>query len=168
MIPRYTHPEMGRIWSEERRFETWLQVEIAAAEAMAEAGIIPHDAARDIKEKSTVRRRPHRRNRGNHPTRRHRFHDGRGRARRAVGALAAFRSDVVRRRRHRAGHSDARGDRPPHEGCREAARCRPRARRRASPHADDGAHAWRACRADDVRVEAGAVVRGAAARPRTR
>ena len=52
MIPRYTHPEMGRIWSEERRFETWLQVEIAAAEAMAEAGIIPQDAARDIRERS--------------------------------------------------------------------------------------------------------------------
>ena len=54
MIPRYTHPDMGRIWSEERRFETWLQVEIAAAEAMAEAGIIPHDAARDIKERSKI------------------------------------------------------------------------------------------------------------------
>ena len=52
MIPRYTHPDMGRIWSEERRFETWLQVEIAAAEAMAEAGIIPHEAARDIRERS--------------------------------------------------------------------------------------------------------------------
>ena len=52
MIPRYTHPDMGRIWSEERKFETWLQVEIAAAEAMAEAGIIPHEAARDIKERS--------------------------------------------------------------------------------------------------------------------
>ncbi|HKY21977.1 MAG TPA: adenylosuccinate lyase [Vicinamibacterales bacterium] len=52
MIARYTHPEMGRIWSEERRFETWLQVEIAAAEAMAEAGIIPQDAARDIKERA--------------------------------------------------------------------------------------------------------------------
>ena len=52
MIPRYTHPDMGRIWSEERRFETWLQVEIAAAEAMAEAGIIPQDAARDIRERS--------------------------------------------------------------------------------------------------------------------
>ena len=52
MIPRYTHPEMGRIWSEERRFETWLQVEIAAAEAMAEVGIIPQDAARDIRERS--------------------------------------------------------------------------------------------------------------------
>ena len=29
MIPRYTHPDMGRIWSEERRYETWLQVELA-------------------------------------------------------------------------------------------------------------------------------------------
>ncbi len=53
MIPRYTHPDMGRIWSEQRRFETWLQVEIAAAEAMAEAGIIPQEAARDIRDKST-------------------------------------------------------------------------------------------------------------------
>jgi adenylosuccinate lyase len=54
MIPRYTHPDMGRIWSEERRFEAWLQVEIAAAEAMAEAGIIPTDAAREIRERSRV------------------------------------------------------------------------------------------------------------------
>ena len=52
MIPRYTHPDMGRIWSEERRFETWLQVEIAAAETMAEAGIIPQDAAREIRERA--------------------------------------------------------------------------------------------------------------------
>jgi adenylosuccinate lyase len=51
MIPRYTNPVMGRIWSDQRRFETWLQVEVAAAEAMAEAGIIPADAARDIREK---------------------------------------------------------------------------------------------------------------------
>jgi len=50
MIARYTGAEMGRIWSDQRRFETWLQVEIAAAEAMAEAGIIPADAARDIRE----------------------------------------------------------------------------------------------------------------------
>jgi adenylosuccinate lyase len=54
MIARYTHPDMGRIWSEERRFETWLQVEIAAAEVMADAGIIPHDAARDIRERSKI------------------------------------------------------------------------------------------------------------------
>ena len=51
MIPRYTHPEMGRIWSDERRCETWLLVETAAAEAMASAGIVPSDAARDIRER---------------------------------------------------------------------------------------------------------------------
>jgi len=51
MIRRYTHPEMGRIWSDQRKYETWLQVEVAAAEAMARAGIVPADAARDIRER---------------------------------------------------------------------------------------------------------------------
>jgi adenylosuccinate lyase len=51
MIRRYTHPAMGRIWSDERRFACWLRVETAAAGAMAEAGIIPADAARDIRER---------------------------------------------------------------------------------------------------------------------
>ena len=51
MIPRYTHPEMGAVWSDRRRYDTWLQVEIAAAEAMAEAGLVPAEAARDIREK---------------------------------------------------------------------------------------------------------------------
>jgi adenylosuccinate lyase len=51
MIARYTHPEMGRIWSDQRRYETWLVVETAAAEAMAAAGIVPADAARDIRDR---------------------------------------------------------------------------------------------------------------------
>src|SRR5260370_8197465 len=51
MIARYTHPEMGRIWTDQRRYETWLLVEIAAAEAMAAAGLVPADAARDIRER---------------------------------------------------------------------------------------------------------------------
>src|SRR6202163_870006 len=51
MIARYTHPEMGRIWSDQRRYETWLLVEIAAAEAMAAAGLVPTEAARDIRER---------------------------------------------------------------------------------------------------------------------
>src|SRR3954447_26406656 len=51
MIPRYTHPDMGRIWSDQRRYETWLLVETAAAEAMADAGIVPAAAARDIRER---------------------------------------------------------------------------------------------------------------------
>src|SRR5262249_14253723 len=46
-----THPEMGRIWSDQHRYETWLLVETAAAEAMAAAGIIPAEAARDIRER---------------------------------------------------------------------------------------------------------------------
>jgi adenylosuccinate lyase len=41
---------MGRIWSDQRRYETWLRVETAAAEAMAAAGIVPPEAARDIRE----------------------------------------------------------------------------------------------------------------------
>src|SRR5216110_2066348 len=53
MIPQYTHPEMGRIWSDQRRYETWLLVETAAAEAMAAAGIIPPEAARDIRDRGT-------------------------------------------------------------------------------------------------------------------
>lgn len=51
MIARYTHPEMGRIWSDQHRYETWLLVETAAAEAMAAAGIVPAEAARDIRER---------------------------------------------------------------------------------------------------------------------
>jgi adenylosuccinate lyase len=42
---------MGRLWSDQHRYETWLRVETAAAEAMAAAGIIPADAARDIRER---------------------------------------------------------------------------------------------------------------------
>jgi adenylosuccinate lyase len=51
MIPRYTHPEMGAIWSDDRRYESWLHVELAAADAMAAAGLIPEDAARNLRAK---------------------------------------------------------------------------------------------------------------------
>jgi adenylosuccinate lyase len=53
MIARYTSPEMGAIWSDQRRYETWLDVELAAADAMAEAGIVPPDAARELRAKAT-------------------------------------------------------------------------------------------------------------------
>jgi len=51
MIRRYTHPEMGRIWSDQRKYESWLQVEIAATEALARAGVVPSEAARDLRER---------------------------------------------------------------------------------------------------------------------
>jgi adenylosuccinate lyase len=54
MISRYTHPEMGAIWSEQRRYETWLEVELAAADAMADAGLVPADAARELRAKAAI------------------------------------------------------------------------------------------------------------------
>ena len=51
MIARYTRPEMGRIWSDENKFRTWLDVEIAATETLAEAGMVPQSAAKAIREK---------------------------------------------------------------------------------------------------------------------
>jgi adenylosuccinate lyase len=50
MIPRYTHPEMGSIWTEQRRYEAWLEVELAAADAMAGAGLVPAEAVRDLRQ----------------------------------------------------------------------------------------------------------------------
>ena len=55
MIPRYTRPEMARIWSDENRFRTWLAVEVAATETLAEAGLVPKDAAKAIRERADFR-----------------------------------------------------------------------------------------------------------------
>jgi adenylosuccinate lyase len=49
MIQRYTRPEMGRIFGDQNRFEAWLAVEIAAAEALAETGEVPIEAARALR-----------------------------------------------------------------------------------------------------------------------
>ena len=53
MIPRYTRPEMALIWSDENRFRTWLAVEVAATETLAEAGIVPKYAAQAIRERAS-------------------------------------------------------------------------------------------------------------------
>jgi adenylosuccinate lyase len=50
MIDRYTRPDMGRIWSEENRYRQWLEVELATAEALAEIGQVPGEAARLLRE----------------------------------------------------------------------------------------------------------------------
>jgi len=54
MIPRYTRPAMSQLWSSERRYATWLEIEILACEAMATLGQIPSDAARNIREKAKI------------------------------------------------------------------------------------------------------------------
>src|SRR5258708_31836714 len=51
MIPRYSRPEMAAIWSPEERYRIWFEIEAHAADAMAELGVIPKEAARTIWEK---------------------------------------------------------------------------------------------------------------------
>ena len=55
MIHRYTRPEIGRIWNEENRFRTWLEVELAATETLAEAGWVPKQAARSIRDRANFK-----------------------------------------------------------------------------------------------------------------
>src|SRR5277367_3489402 len=54
LIARYTRPEMGRVWSDENRFQKWLEVELAASETLAEAGVVPREAAAKLRQRARV------------------------------------------------------------------------------------------------------------------
>ncbi|MBM3945056.1 MAG: adenylosuccinate lyase [SAR202 cluster bacterium] len=49
MIERYTRPAMGKVWSEESKYDKWLQVELAAVEAWAEQGVVPSEDFEKLK-----------------------------------------------------------------------------------------------------------------------
>jgi len=51
MIPRYSRPEMARLWEPEAKFRIWLKIETLAAEAMAELGLIPKRAAEAVRKR---------------------------------------------------------------------------------------------------------------------
>ena len=51
MIPRYSRPEMSRLWTPEHRFARWLEVELAAGRAMAKAGLVPAEAIEECAQK---------------------------------------------------------------------------------------------------------------------
>src|SRR6202521_5070775 len=51
MIPRYSRPEMVALWTPERRYQTWLEVELAAGRAMAEDGLVPREAIEECARK---------------------------------------------------------------------------------------------------------------------
>ena len=53
MIERYTRPEMGKLWTDENRYNTWLEVEILAVEAWAQRGDIPKKEAEKIRKKAS-------------------------------------------------------------------------------------------------------------------
>jgi adenylosuccinate lyase len=52
VIPRYTRPEIGAVWTPQAKFESWLEVELAATEAWAAEGVVPEEAAREAREKA--------------------------------------------------------------------------------------------------------------------
>ena len=54
MIPRYTREEMDRVWSDANRFQKWLDVELAAADTLAEAGQVPKEAAAALRSRARV------------------------------------------------------------------------------------------------------------------
>ena len=54
LIPRYTRKDMGAVWSDANKFAKWLEVELAATDTLAEAGLVPKDAAAAIRERAKV------------------------------------------------------------------------------------------------------------------
>lgn len=80
MIERYTRPEMGKIWTPENRYQAWLRVELAVCEAWNRVGEISDADMETLRKEAdfTVDRAfvdRAQRNRGNHPSRRHRLPD---------------------------------------------------------------------------------------------
>ena len=51
MIPRYSRPEMARIWEPENKFRIWFEIEAHACDAQAELGVIPRSAAEAVWQK---------------------------------------------------------------------------------------------------------------------
>ncbi len=54
MLERYTRPPMARLWSDRRKFETWLEVEIAALEGWAEQGTVPRETVEAVRDQAVV------------------------------------------------------------------------------------------------------------------
>jgi adenylosuccinate lyase len=53
VIERYTRPEMGAVWSEHRKLEAWLQVELAVVEALADEGVVPEEDAATVRDRAS-------------------------------------------------------------------------------------------------------------------
>jgi adenylosuccinate lyase len=53
VIERYTRPEMGAVWSQRRKLESWLEVELAVVEALAEQGVVPEEDAAGIRDRAS-------------------------------------------------------------------------------------------------------------------
>ena len=169
MISRYTRPEMAAIWEAQTRFKIWFEIEAHAADALAELGVIPKEAAKtDLGQgpRRHFRRRADRRDRARDQARRHRLPDPSGGNRRPRGALRAPGHDLVRRARHLP--QRATDPRRRHAGRRhrQGAGGAEEARLRAQDDADHRPLPRHSCRAGDVRAEARLRLCGIHPRPR--
>ena len=54
MIDRYTRPQMGAIWGQQRKYDCWLEVELAVCHAMEQMGQVPHGVAKRVRKKVSV------------------------------------------------------------------------------------------------------------------
>ena len=54
MIPRYTRPAMGAVWSDQAKYQAWLEVELASVETLAETGVVPPEDARLLRQHAPV------------------------------------------------------------------------------------------------------------------
>ena len=164
MIPRYTRPEMGRIWSDRNKFQQWLEVELAASEALAQLGVVPAEAARLLREHAgfDVERI--------HEIEREVKHDViafttavaetmQARGHGDVVALVSLRPDVERRGGYRAGAAVAAGVGHPARRPDAVARSAQAAGAGVPAHGADRPHARGTRGANHVRAEAGHLVR---------
>ncbi len=110
MIPRYTRKEMGQVWSDENRYQRWLDVELAAAETLAEAGQVPEKAAAILRERAKVNvaRINELEAKVKHDVIAFTMAVGESDWRPGCRAMAALRNDLERRRGHGAGFAGAR------------------------------------------------------------
>jgi adenylosuccinate lyase len=53
LIERYTRPEIGAVWSEQRKLDTWLEVELAAIDGLEQLGVVPPDDAAEIRDRAS-------------------------------------------------------------------------------------------------------------------
>ena len=114
VIPRYTREEIGAVWTQRRKMEGWLEVELAVTEALADAGTVPADDARACPRAGELHGRGGRGARADDQPRRRRVRRRRLRLDRRGGPLDPLRADLLRRPRHRSGDADPRRgrDRP--------------------------------------------------------
>ena len=111
VIPRYTRPEIGAVWSPQRKMECWLEVELAATEAWAEEGVVPARGRRGGAGQRRLHGRGGRGARAGHRPRRRRLRRRRRRLGRRARALDPLRPHLLRRARHGAGAAAAPGRR---------------------------------------------------------